>query len=67
MVRAAALLALANVCFGSVGGKGCGLAPAHCVARWRARFVESGAAGVPSVAPGRGYKPQSREAVVEAT
>ena len=36
------------------------------VRRWRDRFIESGAAGVGVVAPGRGRKPQIPAATVEA-
>ena len=36
------------------------------VRRWRDRFIESGAAGVGVVAPGRGRKPQIPASVVEA-
>lgn len=65
VVQARALLLAAEGVANEEIARRCETTP-DTVRRWRARFVESGVAGVGVIAPGRGRKPSVPDQVVEA-
>lgn len=65
VVQAMALLALADGVSVRATARSIGSHP-DTVARWRDRFVAEGVAGIGTIAPGRGRKPEIPAATVEA-
>ena len=65
VVHASALLLAADGVPKAVIARDCSTTP-DTVRRWRAKFEQSGVEAVGSIAPGRGYKPEIPQEVIDA-